>query len=143
MQIDRPVAEAAAAGQRHDRPAPPCQQRPEDAESGPHPPHQGIPRPHYAGIDQCQHQALAVAGNVDAQLTQQPPHRADVGQARNAEQFLRRVGKDRRRHHRQCGVLRPTDRHCAVQWHAAGDDEFRHNFLYCLYLGKPPPTRRF
>ena len=66
MQIDGPVADAAAAGQRHDRPAPPCQQRPQDAESGPHPPHQGVACPHHAGLDRGQQQAVAAAGDVDA-----------------------------------------------------------------------------
>ena len=40
VQIDRPVADIAAAGQRHDGPASPGQQRSEHAEPRPHPPQQ-------------------------------------------------------------------------------------------------------
>ncbi len=84
VQIDRPVTDVAAAGQRHDRPAPPRQQRPKHAKSRPHPPHRsvaGLGRPRVAG---SQGQAVAVRGNVDAQVVEQPRHRAHVGQSRNA-----------------------------------------------------------
>ena len=40
VEIDRSVADAAAAGQRHDRPAAAGQERAEHAETRPHPPHQ-------------------------------------------------------------------------------------------------------
>ena len=42
VQIDRPVADMAAAGQRHHRPATTGQQRPEHAEASPHPPHESL-----------------------------------------------------------------------------------------------------
>ena len=54
VQIDRPVADVAAAGQRHDGPAAPGQQRPQHAEAGPHPPHQSYPARTGARIDRLQ-----------------------------------------------------------------------------------------
>ncbi len=44
VQIDRPVADVAAAGQGNDGPAAPGQQRPQYAEAGPHPPHKSLRR---------------------------------------------------------------------------------------------------
>ncbi len=68
MEIDRAVADFASAGQRHDRPAAPRQQRPEHAESGPQAAHHVVARLNHAAVDGRQNQAVAMLGDVHAQV---------------------------------------------------------------------------
>ncbi len=115
VQVHRPAADGAAAGQRDARLAEAREQRPEHEERGAHRLHE---------IVRC---LVAVdAGGADAstarpaldrraeilEQTQRRPHVDDVGQVAHLARF---VGEQRREEDRQRGVLRPRDRHLTLQ----------------------------
>jgi hypothetical protein len=71
MQFDGAVADRAAAGQGDDRSTPARQQRPQDANTGPHSPHQRGRRTADAPVDHIESQCIIVARDVDPQRAQQ------------------------------------------------------------------------
>ena len=85
VQIDRPRADVAAAGQRDHSPAPPRHERPQHAEAGPHPPHQSYSARGRSGIDvSIRSVPSSTAFDLDPQLAQQQCQRVDVDDVGNA-----------------------------------------------------------
>jgi hypothetical protein len=113
MQIDRPVADGAAAGQRHPRLAAARQDRPQHQHRGAHLAHQivgggGVGDPRRRQMPLAR-RTLALDAQLDAVLFQQLAHGGDVGQRRQVGQAQRLVGQQRRRHEGKGGILRAAD----------------------------------
>jgi hypothetical protein len=146
MQVDRPRADRAAAGQRHPRLALAREQRPQHQHRGAHLAHDVVGRGgrvDLAGL-QGQRRAVAVAvlagGGVDldAVLAQQRDHGGDVGQPRHVLERQRLVGEHRCHHQRQAGVLGARDDDLTLESVSSFDPDAIHTGLRQI-LGKVTP----
>ena len=122
VQIDRPVADGAAAGNADDRLAALGQQRPQHADAGPHRFDDvvaGLARRFVLNLDiqrAVQRRARRFAGlrrlmaiDVAAQLADELGHRIDVAKARDALEGGFALGHEARGHDRQRAVLAAAD----------------------------------
>ena len=127
MQVDRPRADRAAAGQRHPRRTEPCQQRRQHQNAGAHAADEVVGRLRALGSGRVQHQHSAgtVVGD-HAELAHQREHGGDVGHARNIAQLQRFGAEQRRGNLRQRRVLRAADLDRAFNASAAANDQPVH-----------------
>ena len=88
--------------------------------------HPAVPSTDRRGSTVSSRRPSVLAGDRHAQVPQDMRQRAHVGQSRHAFQPHRAVGQDRRRHHRQGGVLRAADSDRSVERGATGDEEVGH-----------------
>jgi hypothetical protein len=138
-QVDRPRADGAAAGQRHDCLAHARQQGPDHPETRPHLRDQLVGGRDIDDVARCEmHRARIVGslrlpaaghGIVDAVVGQDADQRFDVGQMRHVFQRQRVVGEQARDHQRQAGVLRAGNRNDAVKRIAAGNPDLVHEVV--------------
>ena len=127
MQVDRPIADVAAAGKRDAGFAPLGQQRPQHAETGPHPADKLVIGDVRSSIDDAQRQLVAAAArDAGPQRFEQGRQRVDVDQAGHAVKDRFAVGGQSRRHQGQRRVLRPADRDGSAKGFPALNDEHVH-----------------
>jgi hypothetical protein len=136
VQIDRPRADRAAAGQRHRRLAMAGQQRPEHPKAGPHPPHQIIRSAAVDDIaggemeglahDVAVMRALAVHRAVDAMIAQDARQHRDVGEVGHVLQREAFGGEEARDHQRERRIFRAADGNDTVERIAARDANTIH-----------------
>ncbi len=87
MQLDGPVADVAAAGERDAGPSAPGEQRSEDTKAGPHAPHQFVVGNVRLFVNNFEGQGiLGITTNLRAERLQEERQRVDVDQARDATQ---------------------------------------------------------
>ena len=128
VQIDRPVADRAAAGQRHRRLPRPRQHRPEHENRRAHPPHHVVGRggrEDLLGAQRHPPPDLALLEPLDlgrhAEPVEQMPEAVDVGQPRQIGERQLLVGEQRARQQGERGVLRPRDGNRAFEPGTADD----------------------
>ena len=113
MQIDRPRADGAAAGQRHPGLATARHQRPQHQDAGPHLAHQIVGRGGAGDLPGGHLQYMAGAGIAHADLHpmlhQQLHQRGDIGQERQVGERQCLVGQQARRYQGERRVLRAAD----------------------------------
>jgi hypothetical protein len=135
VQVDRPVADGAAAGQRHSRPAAARQQRPQHQDRGAHLAHQLVGRRRVGDFARGHRQGASGmaartggAGHLyqDTVMGQQVGERGDVGEVRQVVQGDRVLGQETGRHQRQRRVLGAADRDGSVQGLTAADADSVH-----------------
>ena len=129
MQVDRTVADRAAAGQRHGRFAHPRQHRTEHQNRRTHLAHHVVGRDRGGNLLALQRHAPLVAiallrarhlGRY-AQFVEQVPEAVDVGEPRQIAQRQLVVGEERARKKRQRAVLGARNRDLALEALTAGD----------------------
>ncbi len=103
VQVDRPRADGAAAGQRDPRLPHPRQQRPEHQDGGAHLAHDVVRRLGIGDRAAERERAAVIAGTVhrDAVLGQQLRHRLDIGEPRHVGQHQPLLGQQPGGHQRQ------------------------------------------
>ncbi len=127
VEVDRALADGAAAGQRHPRAAVAGQQRPQHQDRGPHRLDQVVGRLERADfLDADRVGSLGRFADRRAELLEHPQHRAHVAHPREVAQRHRLVGQQAGRQRRQRGVLGPGDADAALQSLAAVDLQFIH-----------------
>ena len=138
MQVDGPIADVAAAGERDARFSSFGQQGPQHAEAGPHAADQLVIGDMRPFIDDAERQ-LVVAAACDShpQRFEQGRQRVDVDQPRNPAEDRFPVGGQGRRHQGQGRVLRPADRGRAAQGLSALNDEHVHPWTLDEFLNDP------
>ncbi len=145
VQIDGPVADGAAAGQRDGRFPAARQHRAEHEDRGAHLAHQ-IVGCDGGGQARCLERdnaakffrALAANAGADAELRHQVLEPVDIGQPRQVAQCNRFLGQQRARDQRQRAVLRTRNRDGAGKAVAAANDKFVH----CPSIYRDSPRRQ-
>jgi hypothetical protein len=131
VQVHRPCADGAAAGQRDLGVAVLGDQRPQHQDRGAHLAHQVIGRGGVVDVLARQSDRPLLAAELgryfDAVLRQQIGHGGDVGQVRHAVQTHLAIGQQRRCHQRQRGVLGAADADFALQALAAANANAIHD----------------
>ena len=105
MQIDRPRAKLAAAGERHLRLAETGEQRAKKDHGGAHPVHQLTRNVTPRGRGRINAESVAAARRDAAEITEYVHCRINVAQIRAVEQLRFRAAEERRRDHRQNRVF--------------------------------------
>ncbi len=133
MQIDRPRADDAAAGQGNPRLAQPRQQRPGDADGAAHFADEIVVGIAFDFMGVNRHRAV-LKFRRRAERFQNFHHEPRVGQVGHTADDARFVREQRRRQDGQRGILAAADGDFAVQRHAAFDDQAFHDFIFFLIL---------
>ena len=105
MEIDRPRAELAAAGERYLRLAEASEQRAEKYHGGAHPVHQLARNIAPRGRGRIDAESVAAARRGAAEIPENVHRRVNIAQIRAVEQLRFRAAEKRRRDHRQNRVL--------------------------------------
>jgi hypothetical protein len=139
VQVDRAVADRAAAGQRHGRLAGTGEQRAEHQNRRPHLAHHVVGRDgrsDFLGLEGHAAAELAFPDARDlgrnAKHVEQMSKGVDVGEARQIGEGQLLVGEKRARHQGQRRVLRSADRDLAVEAVAALDPDAVHRGALAL-----------
>ena len=133
VQVDRTVADRAAAGQRHRRLARARDQRPEHQDRRAHLADDVVRRLGRGQLARAhRHHAAEILGpraldlGRRAELVEQMPEAVDIGEPRQVAQRHRLLGQQRARHQRQRRILRARDGQFAGQAIAAADEDTVH-----------------
>ena len=130
VQIDRPRADGAPAGQRDAGASAAGHQRPQDERGGAHRLDQfirGLGSGESARADRGAVMGASVAEfDFGAHGGQQLARGLDVAHLRDVFENDRLIGEQGSRHARQCGILRAADADCAEQRIATADHELIH-----------------
>ena len=129
VQVDRPGADGAAAGQRHLRLALAGEQRPQHEDGGAHPPDDVVGRlavEHGRAVEDEPAGAAGQVPRLGAQHLKEAPHRAHVGDVGHVAKLQGLRREEGGGHQGQGGVLRAADLDGAVEGHAPLDDQPVH-----------------
>ncbi|OPZ04165.1 MAG: hypothetical protein BWZ08_02755 [candidate division BRC1 bacterium ADurb.BinA292] len=109
VEIDRPGADRAPAGEAHPCPFQPRQHRAHHVGRGAHLAHHVVRRLVVAETGRVDPHPVVFVVNPGAQFAQHAGHRLDVAQVGHVAQGGCAVGQQAGNHQRQRGVLRPAD----------------------------------